>query len=86
MYIIEWVGFVGSFLLAGCAIPQLLKSIKTKRVDDFSGLFLSTWFIGEILMLVYILLTPNLFSIPLVINYLLNFIIVGILIGIKYEN
>lgn len=81
---VEIIGWLGSILLTFCSLPQLIKSLKTRKVNDFSGLFLSLWFFGELLMLIYIVCGSIPISIPLLINYLFNTIIVLILIRIKY--
>lgn len=77
-------GWIGSILLALCGLPQLIKTLKTRRVNDFSGLFLLMWFLGEVLTLIYILSQPF-FQLPLLANYCINIIITATLINYKFK-
>jgi uncharacterized protein with PQ loop repeat len=63
------IGWVGQLLLAICAIPQTFKTIRTKKAEDISFLFLTFWYVGEILSFIYII---PLAKLPLILNYGLN--------------
>jgi len=76
----EYVGWVGSILLAVCAFPQALKSIIDKNSDGLSSWFLLMWGLGEILVFVYIL--PDR-QYPLIANYGMNLILVAIITWYK---
>ncbi len=80
-----YLGFMGSILLALCALPQCIKTYRTKRCDDLSWLFLGMWGFGEIATLLYVYeqhgLDPLLF-----LNYIANIIMVGYLCGMKKKN
>lgn len=75
---IEIFGWLGSFLLVACSVPQLIKTIKTKNVQGVSLFFLILWFLGEFFSLVYILVYAH--KRPLLINYGINLIITFMLI------
>ena len=75
----EFIGWVGAFLFAICAVPQAIKTFKTKKADDLSWLFLLFWLFGEILMFAYIIVDDvalNIRHYPLYINYVFNIIMV----------
>lgn len=53
------LGVLGALLLGGCCLPQTIKTIKLNRADDISWMFLMMWFIGELIMIVYVLVKPE---------------------------
>jgi lipid-A-disaccharide synthase-like uncharacterized protein len=75
------VGYLGGFLFAICAFPELYKTIVNKRCDIGWGMLI-LWFVGEVLMLFY---SFWLADFPLIINYVSNFIIVTILLTFKIK-
>lgn len=76
---IEYIGFLGAALLTLSAVPQLIKTLKTKHVEDLSASMLISWALGCFLMFIYVLFT-NL-QLPLLLNYLFNTLVSG---GIVY--
>ena len=87
----EAIGWLGSILFATCAIPQVVKTWKTKRADDLSWLFLLFWLFGEIFTIIYIVvddLSRQITHYPLYINYAFNTVLVFYLIYAKasYRN
>lgn len=56
---IDFFGWIGSFMFAMCALPQAIKTLKTEKVDDISSLFVAMWFTGEVSMITYILFTSR---------------------------
>jgi uncharacterized protein with PQ loop repeat len=81
-----YIGWIGSVLLAICAVPQVLKTWKTKKADDLSWLFLIFWLLGEALTLSYIIYSDILIKYahyPLYLNYMLNIILVFYLVYAK---
>lgn len=84
---IEVVGWIGSFFLAICSIPQCWQTYKTKRVGDINLWYLWLWFLGIIGTAIYVgaqnLATGN-FQVPLFMNYVMNTIMAGYLIFAKY--
>lgn len=78
MAFIETIGWIGAILLATCGIPQAYKSIKTKRFEGLSLVFIMWWGFGELFTLWYI--TERAFKWPLIFNYVINIIVVFIII------
>jgi len=77
----EIVAWMSSILLAVCAIPQAVQSLKEGHSNGMSTLFLWGWLIGEILGAIYVI---YLFNIPLIFNYLAN--IIALLIIVRYKH
>jgi len=80
------LGWLGAFLFAVCAVPQVIKTFRSKRAGDLSWLFLLFWLFGELLTLAYILIDDYFESIthyPLYLNYIFNTILVLYLIYAK---
>jgi len=79
-------GWLGAFLFAICAIPQVIKTWKSKKADDLSMFFLLFWLGGEIFTMFYILaddMSLGITHFPLYINYIFNTILVLYLIYAK---
>ncbi len=82
----HYIGWIGAFLFAICAVPQVLKTWKTKKAGDLSMLFLMFWLFGELLTFAYIIVDDVLLEIthfPLYINYFFNTLLVLYLIYAK---
>ncbi|MFP4514733.1 MAG: PQ-loop domain-containing transporter [Parcubacteria group bacterium] len=82
----HYIGWIGAFLFAICAVPQVIQTWRTKKAGDLSWLFLIFWLLGEILTFTYIVIDDILLKIthfPLYINYLFNIILVLYLIYAK---
>ena len=77
----ELIAYIGGILLTICGIPEVIRTIKDKRCH-LGWPFLLLWFFGEIFMLIYSL---DLKSNPLIMNYLFNTIIVGIMLYYKIK-
>ncbi len=80
------IGYIGAILFAFCAVPQVIKTWKTKRARDLSWLFLLFWLFGEVLTLIYIGIDDvihQLTHIPLYLNYAFNIILVLYLVYAK---
>jgi uncharacterized protein with PQ loop repeat len=86
--LINIIGWLGAFLLATCSLPQLIKTIKTKKFEGLSLTFVIWWLLGEIFTLSYIFHVA--FKWPLIFNYTINIlatsIILGLFIGIKLKS
>ena len=78
----EILGWAGSILLALCAIPQAYKSFSEKETSGISISFLWMWFIGEWMAMVYVFFER--FSLPLLLNYWSNIILITIIIWYYY--
>jgi len=68
---IEIIGWFGSVLLSTCGLPLVYDVCIRKKSNVVSVSFLWWWFIGEMLLFVYILFQPVL-SLPLIFNYGFN--------------
>ena len=75
---IEFIGWLGAFLLATCGIPQLVKTLKTNNFNGLSITFLFWWLFGEIFILFYVL--QKAFRWPLIFNYGINITIIFIIL------
>ena len=53
MILVEIIGFIAAILTTGAGLPQLIKTIKTKKTRDLSFKFLAVMNAGIILWLVY---------------------------------
>jgi uncharacterized protein with PQ loop repeat len=78
----EYIGWIGSILLAFCGLPQAIESYKTKNSDGLTWGFLSMWGAGEILTVIYIL--PK-WHWPLIFNYTANIIFIAIILYYKLK-
>jgi uncharacterized protein with PQ loop repeat len=79
-------GWIGAILFTICAVPQVIKTWKSKRVDDLSLMFLLFWLGGEIFTMFYVIVDDTLLGIthfPLYINYFFNAVLVFYLIYAK---
>lgn len=80
------LGWIGSWLLALCGLPQALQSLQQGHSDGVSIPFLWMWLVGEIFTVAYLFLITPLIVLkrdytPLVINYSIN---IGLIIIILY--
>lgn len=83
------LGWLGSFFLAICGAPQLIKSIKEKSCKDLSFCFLLLWFLGEgfcFIFLLYTSFTLGYNQLPLYPNYIFNIIITFSLLSLKIKH
>lgn len=84
---IETIGWVGNILFAICGIPQIIKTYRTKSVNDLSALFLWLWLWGELLTFIYILfgdMETGIRHFPLYFNYIVNIFMALYMIWAKY--
>ena len=79
----EMIGYFGALLLAVCAFPQMIFSIKEGNSVGLSHGFLLSWYIGEILMLVFTVITIGT-SGPLFYNFLANTVMLTVIVKYKY--
>lgn len=82
----EVIGSLGSLLLAACALPQVIKTYRTRSAADLSWGFLLMWLGGEVTTSIYLLRnnigTGN-FQYPLYLNYGFNLVMVCLLVSAK---
>lgn len=79
---LQVLGFLGSILLAVCAIPEVVRTVKDNKCH-LGWNFLILWFSGEVSMLIYIIPMGDL---PLLLNYILNTILLSIMLVYKIKN
>jgi uncharacterized protein with PQ loop repeat len=77
----ETIGYMGSILTIN-AIPELFRTITDKRCH-IGWPMLLLWFIGEIFMTTYAIM---LWNIPLMMNYIFNFIVVVVMLAYKMKH
>ena len=77
---IKITGWIGTQLLAWCAIPQVYTAVSTGSADGLNPIFLTMWGFGEILTLLYVYKTIGL-DMPLITNYTINLTCIGILLA-----
>ena len=78
----EYIGWIGSILLAFCGLPQAIESYRTKNSDGLTWSFLLMWGVGEIMTIIYII--PK-WHWPLIFNYTANIIFIGIILYYKIK-
>lgn len=78
----ELIGWLGSLCFAFCALPQAIQVHKEKNADGTSHGMLWLWIFGEIFTLIYVYSTS--FSLPLVVNYCINLLILVVIVYYKY--
>ena len=76
----DLVGWIGSLMLAVCAVPQAYKSYKEGHSEGLSWGLLTLWGAGELLTLAYVL--PKM-DLPLIVNYLTNILLIGVMVKYK---
>lgn len=84
----ELMGWFGAALFSCCALPQCIKTWKTRRTDDLSWWFLVMWWAGEVLTFGYVVVTnarAGEFQLPLLANYVFNFVLVCYLLVAKFQ-
>lgn len=72
-------GWVGTQLLAWCALPQVIAVVQSGSAQGLNPWFLSMWGIGEIFTIIYVYKSRGL-DWPLLTNYTINLTLVGILV------
>ncbi|MCT0252673.1 MULTISPECIES: PQ-loop repeat-containing protein [unclassified Synechocystis] len=80
------IGWIGAFMLAVCGIPQAYECWLNGNANGLSPLFLGSWFVGEVLTLVFVLYEQartdaNMW--PLLFNYAINILTIFVMIYYK---
>ena len=78
----ELIGWIGGVSLAICAFPQVLQTVKQKHANGFSHGLFWLWLFGEIFTLIYVWFDK--YSLPLIVNYVFNLILLSIIGYYKY--
>lgn len=76
------LGWMGSICLAICGVPQAWMSYKDKHSHGISWAFLLLWAFGELFALGYVY---NKLDAPLLLNYSINILIVGLILYYKIK-
>ena len=79
---LEIIGWIGSVCFSICAIPQSYRSWKDGHSEGISMLFLWLWFVGEATMIIYGFAVLK--NLPVLTNYIVNFICLLIIMKFKY--
>jgi hypothetical protein len=79
-----WFGILGALCLALCGVPQLLQVLRDGHARGTSAAFLGMWGGGCASMLVNVLLL-HASDIALVLNYVLNLFVVGMICLVKWR-
>lgn len=80
---VEFLGWIGALLLAFCALPEALISLKTGD-SSLSYPFLFMWYFGEILACIYtVVKSKQVRLLPLMFNYGLNIVFISIILACK---
>lgn len=74
-------GWVGSLFLTWCGVPLLIDAIRDRECT-LPWSFISIWFAGEVLCLMY---AASIESLPLIFNYGINTLLVGALGYYRWE-
>lgn len=77
---IRAIGWIGTQLLAFCAVPAVIQVIYQGHAEGYSFWFIAMWLLGEILTLIYVYVKHNK-DLPLLLNYFLNIIFISIIIA-----
>lgn len=75
------IGGLAGILTTVAIIPQIVKAVKTKQVDDISPIFLSILIIGLGLWVVYGLMIRDF---PIIITNGVSFLLNGIMLFLYY--
>ena len=77
--IVDLIGWLGSFMLGICGLPQAIKAWRDGSAKDVSLSFLLLWLGGEFC---YVFVTISKFGVVpfLLFNYLLNIVFISIIL------
>ena len=81
--LIQLLGYVASTILALRLLPQTYRCVKKKNAKGFSKNMLYLWLTGEILMILYILLSVGV-NIPLLSYYTITIILLCVILKYKW--
>lgn len=88
MCLITVTGFIGAFCFAVCALPQIVKVVKTKSADDISWGFIALSVCGNVFSAVYIFATnlvTGVWQWPQYFNYSVALALMLILAALKWR-
>ena len=76
------LGYFAGFLTTISLVPQVVKTWKTKSVDDFSLWMLSTWWVGIVCWVAYGILTN---AEPIVVWNMSTLLLAGAILAMKIK-
>ena len=74
---LDYIGWLGTQLLAWCGLPAAIQVIDQGHANGYSIWFLLMWGLGEILCLIYTYHKYR--DLPLFFNYSLNLVFISII-------
>ncbi len=78
----EIIGYIGAICTTFCFLPQVIKAVKTKELDDFSWIYLFVLCIGISLWIIYGLAIRNM--VIIIANTITLLFVLSLLIMKKY--
>ena len=81
--LIQLLGYTASTILAVRLFPQTYRCFKKKNAKGFSKNMLYLWLLGEILMIIYILLSVGV-NVPLLMYYAVTVILLCVILRYKW--
>lgn len=81
--IVDYIGVVGGFLLAVCALPLVVEVVRKRNAAGIPPMFVGVWLAGEIFLLVF---GGYHNLLPIIINTAFNIIALLIIIYFKVHN
>jgi uncharacterized protein with PQ loop repeat len=78
--ILETMGWIGSMMLAFCALPQAVQSWRTKSSGGVTWGLLVMWAIGEVFTFIYVWPKADM---PLLVNYSANIAFLSVIMYYK---
>lgn len=76
----EFIGWIGSILLAFCGLPQAIECFKKGNAKGINWQFLMMWLSGELFTIVYVFPKNDW---PLMFNYSINVICISVIVWFK---
>jgi len=81
-YFFEIVGMTGSAIMCVSAVPQIIRTYRTKCADGLSGSYLTALIIGMVFILAYAL---HIKDVVFIIGNGLALLLTGILVGLWFR-
>lgn len=71
--VIEIIGYISSLLLAICALPQFIRTLRTGHSKNIDVPMYFIWAFGEIFGIIYVSFKHGM-DLPLLLNYSVNLV------------
>ncbi|PCI45806.1 MAG: hypothetical protein COB41_00620 [Proteobacteria bacterium] len=79
---IKIIGWIGTQLLAWCALPAVIQVVSQGHAEGYNFWFISMWGLGELLTAIYVYMKHGLDK-PLLFNYGINLAFIIIIMYYK---